>query len=439
MSTTSLASSPASLARSAAWRPLAALSLDSLARQCGLVRRRPRKIQPLAFLQTSCLLALQQNVSLSGWAGLWSVFHGQTLSKQAVAKRFSAAAVGFLQSALQALLAQLWAPIGAPPKALASFPRVIIQDSTCLPLPQKLAAQFPGPHSHRHGRAATLKIQALYEALSQSCLELTVGAFRDNDQKASPAILSLVRKGDLILRDLGYAVLEVFAALQQKGVYFLSRWLPNTALLDPRTGQRLDLLAQLRRLGQWDGTVWLGQTERLPVRLVAVPVPAPVAAERRRKLRASRDRRRHPSAQRLALLGWDIFITNVPATVWPPATVPAVYQLRWRIEILFKAWKSHFRLEAHTGGSAAQVQVLVYGRLIWICLFHLSFLTPATTTARLSVIKLASWTQNFLLPWLLAAQGLERPQSPLALINYYCRYERRRKRRNFQQKLYSLG
>jgi hypothetical protein len=433
----SVALPPASA--SAAWRPLAALSLWSLARHCGLVRRRPRKIQPLAFLQTSCLLALQPNVSLSGWAGLWSVFHGQTLSKQAVAKRCSAAAVSFLQSVLQALLAKLGSPTLPAPKALAHFPRVLIQDSTCLPLPQKLAAQFPGSYSHSHGRSATLKIQALYEVLSQSCLELAVGSFSQNDQQASPSILSFARQGDLVLRDLGYAVLNVFEQLAQKGVYFLSRWQPTTALLDPRTGQNLDLLARLRAQGQWDGTVWLGKDKRLPVRLVAVPVSEAVAAERRRKLRANRDRRLHPSAERFALLGWDIFITNVPASLWPPATVPAVYGLRWRIEILFKAWKSHFRLEAQTGGSAAQVQVLVYGRLIWISLFHVSFLKACASTATLSVIKLADWSQNFLLPCLLAAHGPPPAANLITLIAYYCRYQRRRKRKNFHQKLSSLS
>jgi Transposase DDE domain len=433
----SVAPVPASVP--AAWRPLAALSLESLARACGLVRRRPRKIQPLAFLQTSCLLALQPNVSLSGWAGLWSVFHGQTLSKQAVAKRCSAAAVSFLQSVLKALLAKLGSPTLPPPQALAHFPRVLIQDSTCLSLPQKLAAQFPGSYSHSHGRSATLKIQALYEVFSQSCLELAVGSFSQNDQKASPSILSFARKGDLVLRDLGYAVLEVFAELAQKGIYFLSRWQPHTALLDPRTGLALDLLRHLRAQGQWDGTVWLGKDKRLPVRLVAVPVPEAVAAERRRKLRANRDRRLRPSAKRLALLGWDIFITNVPASLWPPALVPVVYGLRWRIEILFKAWKSHFRLEAHTGGSAPQVQVLVYGRLLWICLFQVSFLNGSARTATLSVIKLAGWSQNFLLPWLLAAHRPPRTANPLTLIAYYCRYERRRKRKNFYQKLSALG
>jgi hypothetical protein len=415
------------------------LPLLVLARASGLLRRRPRKIHPLAFLQTSCLLSAQPNVSLSGWAGLWSLLHGQTLSKQAVAKRFCAPAVHFLQAALQALMGQLC--FGSLPcsQALGSFARVLIQDSTCVALPQKLAAQFPGSYSHSHGCSATLKIQVVYDAISQCCLHFGVGSFSLNDQGASSLILDVARAGDLVLRDLGYSVLEVFEQLHQRGIYFLSRWQPNTLLLDPRTGQPLDLLAQLRALGHWDATLWLGQTKRLAVRLVALPVPEALAAERRRKLRTSRDRRCKPSPRRLALLGWDIFITNVPTSLWPPATVSAVYQLRWRIEMLFKAWKSHFRLEALTAGSAHQVQVLIYGRLLWICLFHLTFLSPTSATASLSVIKLAAWCQNFLLPSLFAAWGCPEPQKLMHLVAYYCRYEKRRKRRNFHQKLSSLG
>jgi len=422
-----------------AWRPLANLALLPLARQCGLVRRRPRKIQPLAFLQTSCLASLQPNVSLSGWASLWSLLEGQTLSKQAVAKRFCAPAVLFLQAALQTLVGALCFAALPRLKALAPFPRVLIQDSTCVALPQKLAAHFPGAHSHTHGRSATLKIQAIYDLLSQSFLKFDVGSFGVNDQAASSLILSIARAGDLVLRDLGYAVLEIFQQLHQKGVYFLSRWQPAAALLDPRTGRNFNLLAQLRTRGHWDGTVWLGKNHRLPVRLVALPVPETVAAQRRRKLRANRDRRLKPSPERLALLGWDIYITNIPLCLWPPTMLPTLYQLRWRIEILFKAWKSYFRLETLTAGSAQQVQILVYGRLLWICLFQVTFLNPTSATATLSVIKLASWSQNFLLPCLLASHGPPHPQNLLAIIAYYCRYERRRKRKNFHQKLLSLG
>lgn len=424
---------------SSAWSPLAALSVDSLARQCGLVRRRPRKIQPLAFLKTCSLMALQPSISLSGWAGLWSLFHGQPLSKQAVAKRFSAAAVCFLKNTLEALTARLCLSPLKKPAFLASFPRVLIQDSTCVALPQKLSEHFPGSYSHSHGRSATLKIQAVYDLITQSCLKFFIGSFSLNDQQASPCILDIARTGDLVLRDLGYAVLEVFEKLQRKGVYFLSRWQPSTLILDPQNGGSLNLLAKLRSLGQWDAMVWLGKDKKLPVRLVAVPVPESVAAERRRKLQANRDRRLRPSKQRLALLGWDIFITNVPSSLWAPAVLPAVYAMRWRIEILFKAWKSHFRFEALTAGSAEQVQVLIYGRLLWICLFHLSFLNPQIQTSTLSVIKLAAWSQNFLLPWLLAMNGVPSPRNLFSLIAYYSRYEKRKKRKNFHQKLFALG
>lgn len=428
-----------SLTHSCAWWPLAALPLWSLARQCGLVRRRPRKIQPLAFLQTSCLLALQRNVSLAGWAGLWSLFNGQTLSKQAVAKRFSRSAVSFLRDILQALVSRLCLQPLARPKWLAAFPRVLIQDSTCVALPQKLAEHFPGSYSHSRGRSATLKIQVVYDLITQGCLKFVVGSFSQNDQRASPSILEIAQAGDLLIRDLGYAVLEVFQQLHDQGVYFLSRWQPSTAVLDPTDGQTLDLLAKLRAIGKWDGQVWLGKEKKLPVRLVALPVPEAVAAERRRKLQTNRDRRLRPSKERVALVAWDIFITNVSPSVWPPAALPAVYGMRWRIEILFKAWKSHFRLEALTAGSAQQVEVLIYGRLLWICLFHLSFLTAQVQTSTLSVIKLAAWSENFLLPCLLSTHQLPTLQNLWSLVAYYCRYEKRRKRQNFHQKLFALG
>ena len=108
-------------------------------------------------------------------------------------------------------------------------------------------------------------------------------------------------------------------------------------------------------------------------RLVAVRLPAEVAAERRRLARQNRDRRCPPSAERLALLDWAIFITNVPRTVWSARTVAQMYGLRWRIEIVFKAWKSHFALAQVPAGSKAQVESLIYAKLIFIILFQVCF------------------------------------------------------------------
>jgi hypothetical protein len=407
-----------------------ALPVEQIARACGFLRRRPKKVHPHSFLQLCCLLALQTQVSLRAWACLWGLLTNQTLSKQGMAKRCSPAAVAFVRSILEFLLGRLVTPATRIPEALRSFGRVILQDSTTLALNPKLAATFPGPRNQSHQASASLKIQVFYDLLSQRCLRFWVTPFTINDQKASSVILALARKGDLIIRDLGYLVLQVLADAQRRGIYFLSRWRHGIQVLDPLHGTPIDLLAQLRRRGCWDTPVLLGQKERLPARLIAIALPPPVAAERRRKALANRDRRARPSPERLALLDWEIFITNVPAQHWSAPTVAETYRLRWRIEILFKAWKSHFRLGHFTNGSAAQIELLVYGRLLWITLFKTAFVPPHAQSPSLSVLKLAAFCQDYLLfPLLLLFQPSFEFSSLVAQIHCHCRTESRRKRR----------
>lgn len=417
----------------------AALDLDALARRTGLVRRRPRKVHPLGFLQTCCLLATQRNVSLAGWACLWGMLRASTLSKQAVAKRCSAGAVDFLRLVLQTVLAGLWRPPANGPEALRGFRRVLIQDSTTLALAPKLAARFPGSCNQWQKGLASLKIQTVYDLLGETFVHFALTPFTTNDQKASPRILELAQPGDLIIRDLGYAVLKVFQRAQAQGLYFLSRLRYGTTLLGSPTGPPLALLPLLRAQGRCDLPVWLGRREQVPVRLVAVPVPEAVAAQRRRKARANRDRRLRPSPEYLELLGWEIFITNVSAEVWTAATVAAVYGVRWRIEIWFKAWKSHFRLGDLTAGSAEQIQLLIYGRLIWISLFQTCLLRPLAQSGGLSLLKLAAWWRDYSLVWLFNGQSRLEEHLLLNQILYHCRYDRRRKRPNFHQKLQGLS
>ena len=404
------------------------LPLETLARSCGFLRRRPKKLAPGAFLQLCCLLALQTQVSLRAWACLWGLLTNQTLSKQGLAKRCNSSAVAFLRSVLELVLGKLLTVPGQVPATLRGFGRVIIQDRTTLSLHPKLAASFPGPRNQSQKTSAALKVQVFYDLLTQRCLRFWLSPFTTNDQKASAQILHLAQRGDLIIRDLGYFVLSVLAQAQRQGIFFLSRWRQDLLLMDPLAHTPIDLLAQLRRRGSWDAPVLLGQKERLPVRLVALPLPAHVAAERRRKALANRDRRLRPNKERLALLAWEIFLTNVPKARWSTREVAATYRLRWRIEILFKAWKSHFRLGRFTQGSAAQVELLIYGRLLWITLFHAAFLPPCTQTSGLSVLKLAAFCQDYLLfPLVLLLRSTSDPCNLFTQIAYHCRHEARRK------------
>ncbi|MBI4324707.1 MAG: hypothetical protein HY674_05530, partial [Chloroflexi bacterium] len=93
-----------------------------------------------------------------------------------------------------------------------------------------------------------------------------------NDQKASPDLLPWVPQNDLVLRDLGYCAVRVLEQIAQAGAFFLSRFYFRTAVFDLQ-GHPMDLLDLLRRKGQLDQGVLLGQREKMRVRLVARPVP----------------------------------------------------------------------------------------------------------------------------------------------------------------------
>lgn len=79
--------------------------------------------------------------------------------------------------------------------------------------------------------------------------------------------LDWIQPGDLLLRDLGYAVIEGWQALLKRGAYFVSRLRQDFVLWDAQTDQTLDLLRLLKS----------HSVLSLPLRL-----PPPLAAQRRR-------------------------------------------------------------------------------------------------------------------------------------------------------------
>lgn len=412
---------------------IATCPLDSLARTAGFLRRRPKKITPASFLLTACLFALQNRGSLAGFAQLWALGHQQTLSKQAVHKRCSAAAVRFLQAVLQGVLASLIRPACLPSPLQGAFNRILLHDSTCLSLPQKLIALFPGGTNQHHRPQAGLRLQATLDLLKNQWVAFHFHPYTVNDQKAAPEVLTTLQKGDLLIRDLGYLVLDVLQQIQQKGAYFLSRWRYGLNVFCAPTGDPMPLLARLQQSGPlWEGQVWLGR-EKLPARLIAVRLPEAVANQRRRRARRHHDRRTKHCPEYFQLLNWNILITNVPQSLLAASSLVELYTLRWRIEIVFKAWKSHFHLGQLTDVSLPQLQVVLLGKLIWICWFSVHWTALAAQGIKVSLLKLAQWWSKFAVLLCLPAQKL-RPQTLWDHLTYYCSYDKRKDRRNFLEK-----
>jgi hypothetical protein len=252
----------------------------------------------------------------------------------------------------------------------------------------------------------------------------------------------LLRPGDLLIRDLGYFVLSVFAAIIERGAFFLSRYQYGTSLLDPCTHRPIPLAKVLKKQGFFDAHVLLGAEARVPVRVVAVPVPDAVANLRRRKLRQNRDQSLNPSKEHFFLLGWNIFITNVGAEVWPAKQLPVIYRLRWRIETLFKAWKSYLALTELNNRCLAMIHLSVMTKLIF-CAFvyrtcHHIEITLGTAGRSVSLLRVANILSALALCLEAAFVKLTQERLLAQLLEDHAFYERRPDRRNFQEMLHAV-
>jgi hypothetical protein len=419
---------------------LAELDVDALARRSGFLRRRPRKIPMADLLLAFCALAAESVLSLERIAAVIGLAAGCNYSKQALHQRLTKSIEVFLATVAVALFGRLSAPLRTQ-GCLAGFTRVLLHDSTVQTLPRHLAAVFPGSASQTSKNGAALKIQWVCDLLSGSLVQLSLASFRRNDQAAAADILEVARKGDLVLRDLGYFCLPVLARLQNLGAWFLSRLRHGVVLRDPQTKREINLLEQLQRAGRFDGWVLVGE-EQHRLRLVALPVPVEVANRRRALAKSNRDRRCVPNPQRLALMNWSLFLTNVDAATWPPTVVAKIYRLRWRIEIIFKSWKSHLRLRELNCRSADLVRLSVLLKLFFCLLTTRSCAALATVIPADRAVSLLRFSRVLGHCGALITATILRltPEQLLAHdLARHALYDRRTDRKNFSQHLEELA
>jgi hypothetical protein len=310
------------------------------------------------------------------------------ITPEALQQRMTARAVAFLQDLLQTAFAKLHTGHTICEEGIfASFSRVHIADSTGFGLPESLAKDFPGAGGS--GSKAGAKIQLVWEYKSHTFDHFALMPWNVPDNKYVDTVVELARAYALFLFDLGYFKLTAFAAIAAAKAYFLSRFNHQTTLREVVGGrqQPLDLATYLahERHPVVEKAVVLGAYERVPARLIALRMPEAIVNERRRQARAVAKQRGYtPSQKHLTLMAWNLFITNVPATVWPPKTVGIAYVLRWQVELVFRAWKSGLHLATITTTTKHSTLCYLYGRMLLILL----------TSALSSPLRVTVWQQH---------------------------------------------
>jgi hypothetical protein len=294
------------------------------------------------------------------------------ITPEALQQRMTARAVAFLQELLQLAFAKLHTGNTICEEGiLAPFSRVPIADSTGFRLPESLQKEFPGAGGS--GSKAGAKIQLVWEYKSHTFDHFALMLWNVPDRKYVDTVGELARAYALFLFDLGYFKLTAFAKIAAAHAYFLSRLNHQTTLREVVGGQHqvLELASGLAREPQpvVEKAVVLGAYERVLVRLIAIRMPEAVVNERRRQVYAVAKKRGYtPSQKHLTLMAWNLFITNVPATVWPPKTVAVAYTLRWQVELVFRAWKSGLHVATLTTTTKHSTLCYLYGRMLLILL-----------------------------------------------------------------------
>lgn len=316
------------------------------------------------------------------------------VSAQAIDQRFTPELAATLQAVLAVAVGQVVTgdPVMLP--LLTRFTGVYIQDCSTISLPPALADAWPGCGGSAAGGQAAIKLGVRLDLLSGRLDGPHLASGRTHD-RAVPHAEDPLPAGSLLMHDLGFVTLARLATIARQGSYWLTRLKAQTVIetADGQRWQQLDLLAA-QDGDRVELEVRLGTRARIPARFLAVRVPDAVAAERRARLaaEAARKRPRHPqpvSAVRLALAGWSIYVTNVPADQLALAEACVLIRARWQVELLFKRWKSQAQVATSRSRQPQRILCELLAKLLGVVIQHWLILTDTWADPARSWVKLA--------------------------------------------------
>ncbi len=336
--------------------------IEELAIESGFQKRMPKKISSVDLLNLYCLEAIDKALSYNDIAGVLHDSTGTRPSRQAVWKRANTQFSNFLQMILGRVIENKIIVKNELSCEQNNFPRVLVQDSTVLKLPDRLFDSFSGV-SNSHKSVCNARIQGVYDLIAKQFVTFSIDKYSKNDFDAASELC--IEPGDLVLRDRGYLKCSEIKRLNDNCTLYIYRHKSLMVLRNPVNDQKIDILKLLKKKRKIDMNVCLNDDHRTMVRLIAVPVREEIANIRRMK--AKKQTRGHkPSEKMLSLMSWTIFITNLPVVKYDFDIICTLYGLRWRIEIIFKTWKSNMAFSIIHNVSCHQLHALIIARLITI-------------------------------------------------------------------------
>jgi len=344
---------------------------QSAADDSGVIER-IRKFTPCSLAQTFVLGFLKNPAASDEKLAQMAAQCGADVTPQAIEQRYTPKMVAFLENLFRGATQLVVGSNKSLAPILERFTSVIVLDSSTISLPDQMQERFRGCGARNGGGQAAMKLQTELDLRSGALAHVEIEPGRSPDAATIRQHARRVR-GSLRITDLGYFNLLVFAAIIAADEYFLSRLQFGTHVLlhDGRTPDLLRWLSE--QPGPFvDVSILLGQSQRLPCRLIAWRLPPEQASRCRHKLRQEvRGKRgREPSAERLSWCDWTLLVTNVPLEMLMPPEAAILYRARWQVELLFKRWKSQGLVAKLSGSTAVRQMVRMWSRMLAVLVQH---------------------------------------------------------------------
>jgi hypothetical protein len=287
------------------------------------------------------------------------------ITGEALNQRFNKQAVAFLKAMFQSLFQKQLSDSLFPIENLP-FHRIRILDSTGFKTPTD------DPDTGYQGCAQpSLKVQVEYEMKQGEFLHLDIRNGKEHDAMYAAALLNTVQPGDLLLRDLGYFSLEGLEAIHQQGGYYISRVKHNVKIYRTKDRTEEPKCAEdfMKELAPGETmevrNVYISQKRMPQPRLILYRLTEQQERAREEKWDQRQKKMKHTSKHRQTHPIY-AYITNTSAEDIGKEAVYPLYSLRWQIEILFKVWKSIFRIHRVKKMKKERLDCHLYGTLISI-------------------------------------------------------------------------
>jgi len=352
-----------------------------LARETKFVQRECKKITPSEFFDL-CLFSKTNinEISLNSLTKTHEIDTKKGISNQALNERFNENSVEFLKALMKLLLSKI---ILETKKdniiELDFFETVRIKDSTCFLISDNMITVYNSSNK-ADCTLSIIRIQFEYDLKTGVIYDLTLQASAKQDKTDALVTVENINKNDLIIRDLGYFIISVLSTIINKGAYFLSRFdfhcnaYETEESKEPIDFVKIQTYLKKYNLHSIEKKVFIGQKERLPVRMIIDLLPENEVEKRLRKLKQKESRKSCQYSNELkARRSLNVYITNIPIEILPTKKVRSLYRLRWQVELVFKVWKSIGKIDLVNKVKIERFETMLYARLILILLYWMIF------------------------------------------------------------------